>query len=74
VIEAITEAAKARGWTEGELARRAGVRQETLSRMKRRGTGDFAILDRLARAVGKRLAVVSEEDAASRIEEGKFFP
>lgn len=73
-LNAILAAAESRKLKEKELARLAGVRPETLSRMKSRGTADFALIDRLARAVGLKLAVVPDDDQLARIQQGRFFP
>ena len=49
----IKELREARGWSQAELARRAKVRQATLSAIENQLTTgvDFAVLDRLARAL-----------------------
>lgn len=72
-LNVILAAAESRKLKEKELARLAGVRPETLSRMKSRGTADFALIDRLARAVGLKLAVVPDDDQLARIQQGRFF-
>lgn len=72
-LNAILAAAESRKLKEKELARLAGVRPETLSRMKSRGTADYALIDRLARAVGLKLAVVPDDDQLARIQQGRFF-
>ena len=72
-LNTILAAAESRKLKEKELARLAGVRPETLSRMKSRGTADFALIDRLARAVGLKLAVVPDDDQLARIQQGRFF-
>ena len=72
-LNTILDAAESRKLKEKELARLAGVRPETLSRMKSRGTADFALIDRLARAVGLKLAVVPDDDQLARIQQGRFF-
>lgn len=58
---------------EKELANRAGITQETLSRIKARGNADFATLDRMARMVGLRLALVPNDSTVDTIRQGKFF-
>lgn len=58
---------------EKELANRAGISQETLSRIKARGNADFATLDRMARMVGLRLALVPNDDTIDTIRQGEFF-
>lgn len=54
----LTSHARALGLTDSEWAARAGVRKETLSRLRRRQTCDFQTLLSLARVVGTRLAVL----------------
>jgi hypothetical protein len=41
--------------------------------MKSRGTADFTLIDRLARVVGLKLAVVPDDDQLERIQQGRFF-
>lgn len=72
-LNTILVAAETRQLKEKDLARLAGLRPETLSRMKSRGTADFTLVDRLARAVGLRLAVVPDDDRLERIQQGRFF-
>lgn len=57
ILQRIADAAKAQGLNRRALAQRAGVRPETVSRIASRGTCDFATLERLAGAVGLRLAL-----------------
>lgn len=40
------------GWTHTELAHRAGVARETVSRLKRRQDVDFSLLSKLCQALG----------------------
>lgn len=60
VLERVVAEAKARGLSRRALARRAGVRPETVSRIASRGTCDFATLEQLAAAVGLRLGLHEE--------------
>jgi hypothetical protein len=57
-LDTLTSHARALGLTDSEWAARAGVRKETLSRLRRRQTCDFKTLLSLARVVGTRLAVL----------------
>jgi hypothetical protein len=57
-LSTLTSHARALGLTDSEWAARAGVRKETLSRLRRRQTCDFKTLLSLARVVGTRLAVL----------------
>ena len=61
----IADAAKSKGLGRGALARLAGVRPETVSRIASRGTCDFATLERLAAAVGLRLGLHDEAPYAA---------
>jgi DNA-binding phage protein len=59
LLAALTQAARAGGLNDSEWAARAGLRKETLSRLRRRSTCDFATLEALAEAVGLRIGVGS---------------
>lgn len=73
LIGEILALASARGLPERELAIRAGIRPETFSRMKAKGTGDLGVIDRMARIVGKRLALVADNEQIERLRKGEFF-
>jgi transcriptional regulator with XRE-family HTH domain len=62
LIAAILEVARAKGLSQKTLAERSGIFEETLSRIKRRGSGNVAVVAKLARATGMRLGLV---DAAT---------
>lgn len=51
--------------TDSEWAARAGLRKETLSRLRRRTSCDFSTLEALALAVGSELTVADEPDPAT---------
>jgi len=57
-LTALTRQARSLGLTDSEWAQRAGVRKETLSRLRRRQSCDFETLRLLAQTVGARLGVV----------------
>jgi hypothetical protein len=57
-LAALTRQARALGLTDTEWAGRAGVRKETVSRLRRRRSCDFETLRSLAQAVGARLGVI----------------
>ena len=57
-LETLRAAARRRGLNDSAWAAAAGLRKETLSRLRGRATCDFATLQALARAVGGRVTVV----------------
>jgi hypothetical protein len=58
LLQSLTQQARALGLTDTAWASRAGVRKETLSRLRGRRTCDFATLSTLAEVVGSRVAIV----------------
>jgi len=56
-LNILAERAHQRGWTDRQWAAAAGIRHETLSRVKRRGQCDSATLEALARACGFEVGV-----------------
>jgi transcriptional regulator with XRE-family HTH domain len=65
ILSDILRAAKARGLSQKTLAGRAGISEESLSRMKKRGSTRVDILSRLASAVGISIVSVSAGTAAA---------
>jgi glucuronate isomerase len=57
--------ARAAGLTDTQWAMRAGVRKETLSRLRHRSTCDLATLNALAEAVNGRLELVATTGATT---------
>lgn len=49
------------GWTHTELARRAGVARETVSRLKQRRDADFSLLTKLCQALGLKIEAQLEQ-------------
>ncbi len=58
LLDQLVAGAKRNGWTQAELATRAAIRPETLSRV--RGGCQFDTLERLASATGMRIIAVPE--------------
>ncbi|MDO9227359.1 MAG: hypothetical protein Q8M09_11910 [Pseudomonadota bacterium] len=73
LLNQVLAAAKSAGIDQRELALRAGIRPETLSRLKHKGRGDFDTLNRMARVVGLRLTLVADNDLTARIERGDML-
>lgn len=72
-LNEILLAGKAQDLPAYELAQRAGVTPETLSRMKKRGHGDWSVLNRMAKAVGKRLTLIPDDSTIAALRRGEFF-
>ena len=56
-LDSLTRAARSLGLTDSAWAQRAGLRKETLSRLRRRSSCDLSTLNALAAVVGARLTV-----------------
>ncbi|NHZ69950.1 MAG: XRE family transcriptional regulator [Thermotogales bacterium] len=69
----ILDQAKARGWSQAELARRAALPDSSISRIKRTGRADLETLARLAAAVGLRLTLVPDSDYTEKVSRGELF-
>jgi DNA-binding phage protein len=59
LVSRLSQMARAAGLTDTQWATRAGVRKETLSRLRHRSTCDLATLNALAEAVNARLDLVA---------------
>ena len=57
LLSSLEQSARAQGLTDSEWATRAGLRKETLSRLRHRSSCDLATLEALAQVVGSQLAV-----------------
>ena len=62
MLDSLATAAESRKLTRREWALKAGVRPETLSRLRTRGDCDFATLEALAHAVGLRVEITPSRD------------
>jgi hypothetical protein len=71
VLALLSQQARARRWTDSEWAARAGVRKETLSRLRHRRNCDLATLAALAKAVDARLGVL-DTPALATTADGHF--
>jgi hypothetical protein len=71
IIESLERKARALGFSDTEWAARAGIRNETLSRLRRRPSCDFATLQSLARVVGASVDVIDGNTPGST-EDGRF--
>ena len=65
ILDSLQREARERGLTDTQWATRAGIRKETLSRLRGRPSCDFATLEALARAVGVTVMVARCDAPAS---------
>jgi DNA-binding phage protein len=72
-IESLYQSVKAQGLSQAQWAQRAGVRAETVSRLKRSGNADLATLNALAAAVGMQLIAVPANEFAAQAVRGSVF-
>ena len=74
LMNRIVEAARLQGISQGELAERVGIRQETLSRAKKNPTISLKTFEELARVVGLRVQLVADNPVAEQVNDGTLFP
>ena len=65
ILQEVFAAAAARGLTQKQLAASAGIREETLSRLKKHGSPRLSVVEDLARAAGVELVVRSRSGGAA---------
>lgn len=68
LITRILQTAHAKGLNQKALATRVGITEETLSRMKKRGSGNFALMAKLARAAGAQICLVDSSVPQRRVQ------
>ena len=74
LIKTIIKAAHALGISQGELASRVGIRQETLSRAKKNPTLSLKTFQEMAKVVGLRLQLIPDNPVAEQVSDGTLFP
>jgi len=74
LINKIIAAGKSNDIDQNELAHRAGIRPETLSRAKKNPNIHLDTLKDLAHIVGLRVALVPDHPVVDQIREGTLFP
>ena len=74
LITTIIETARAQGISQGELASRVGIRQETLSRAKKKASLSLKTFHDLANVVGLRVSLIADNPVAEQVNEGTLFP
>ena len=74
LLETVIATAKANGISQGELAARAGIRQETLSRAKKNPVISLKTFLALARVAGLRVQLIPDHPVAEQVTSGTLFP
>jgi len=74
LFEILIEAAKSHVISQGELAARVGIRQETLSRAKKHPAISLKTFLDLVRVAGLRVQLVPDHPVAEQITSGTLFP
>ena len=74
LLETVIEAAKSQGISQGELAARVGIRQETLSRAKKNPAISLKTFLDLVHVVGLRVQLIPDHPVAEQITSGTLFP
>jgi len=74
IINKIIKMAKTQNISQGELATRAGIRQETLSRARKNSTLRFSTVLQLAQVVGLSIKLMPDNPVADKVQEGTLFP
>ncbi len=73
LLAQILELAKRKGLRQKDLAARAGLSAESLSRAKKAGDMHLSSLQRLAQIVGLKLCLSSDEPLMNKINSGSLF-
>lgn len=73
LLTEILETGRRQGLTQSEIADRAGLAVETLSRLKRADDLRLSSLERLAQAVGLRITLVADDDLAEQVLRQELF-
>ena len=74
LVGIVIEAARTQGLSQGELAERVGIRQETLSRAKKNPTISLKTFQEMVRVVGLRIQLIADNPVAEQVSEGTLFP
>lgn len=74
LISEIIEVGKQKDIDQNEMARRAGIRPETLSRAKKNPNIHLDTFMKLARVVGMRVKLIPDHPVVEQVQEGTLFP
>lgn len=73
LLEIIISLGREKGLKQQDLAKRAGLQPESISRAKKTGDMRLSSLEQLAHAVGLKLALVPDQPVIEKINSGNLF-
>lgn len=73
LLQAIIQKGKDKGLRQMDLAQRAGITPESLSRAKKSGDMRVSTLNDLAHAVGMKLTLAVDKPLVEKIDSGSLF-
>jgi transcriptional regulator with XRE-family HTH domain len=73
LLSQILKLGKEQGLRQFDIARRAGIKPESLSRAKKAGDMRASTLNGLARVVGMKLSLVPDKPLIDKIDSGTLF-
>lgn len=73
LLQKILKLGKEKGLKQFDIAQRAGIKPESLSRAKKSGDMRVSTLNALAHAVGMKLALVPDKPLVEKIDSGTLF-
>ena len=73
LLAEIIDQGKRQGLTQQEIATRAGLQPESLSRAKKSGDMRVSSLEQLAHAVGLKLSLAPDQPVIEKISAGSLF-
>ena len=73
LLEGVLRKARELGMNQRDIARRAGISPESLSRAKKAGDMRVSTLNELAAVVGLKLALVGDQPLIAKIDSGSLF-
>jgi transcriptional regulator with XRE-family HTH domain len=73
LLQAVLRKARELGLSQRDIASRAGITPESLSRAKKAGDMRVSTLNELAAAVGLKLTLVADQPLIEKIDSGSLF-
>ena len=73
LLQVVLRKAREQGLSQRDVARRAGITPESLSRAKKAGDMRVSTLNELAAVVGLKLALIADQPLIAKIDNGSLF-